>query len=155
MRPQTAERAQPRPALGLRPWFAFLRRALRLRRLDFAIGPEGNSRPLLYRIGGPGWRVTAAVAGPTGRLRGLRPVAGPLAMLLRTRSVHTAGMREPLVVAAIAGDGTVRRVAHVAPGRLFADRRAAWILEFGPVHGVPTPGDRLTLRPMLVGWPGR
>jgi hypothetical protein len=155
MRPGADGPGQPRPALGLRPWFAFLRRALRLRRLAFAMGAERNSRPRLYRIEGPGWGVAAVLAAPHRRLAGLRPVPGPLGMLLHTRSIHTAGMSAPIAVVSVGRDGLVRRAMVVGPGRLFVDRGAAWVLECGPGSGLPAVGDRLVVRPILRTWPAR
>jgi len=153
MRPGAEGPVQPRPALGLRPWFAFLRRALRLRRLAFAMGAERNSRPALYRIEAPGWQADLVVAQGVSRLGGLRPVPGPIGLLLRARSIHTMGMATPLAVVSIAGDGTVRRAALVSPRRVFMDCGSAWILESGPGAGLPDAGERLRLRPILDAWP--
>jgi hypothetical protein len=155
VRPGAGEPGQPRPALGLRPWFAFLRRALRLRRLDLAIGHEGTSRPPLYRIEASGWRAAARLAGPLQRTSGVRPTVAPIGLMLRVRSVHTVGMAGPLLVVSISRDGVVRRTARLAPNRVFLDVGAAWVLECGPVDGGPAPGERLTLRPILDVWPAR
>lgn len=66
------------------------------------------------------------------RMRGLigRDV-GPLA--LRTRQVHTFGMRSAIEAVYLSKDGEVVRVAHLAPRRLGPlVPRARWVIELAP-----------------------
>lgn len=85
------------------------------------------------------------------RMRGLigRAPLGPGQGLWLTPcgSVHTIGMRRPIDVAFIAGDGRVVAVRpHLAPFRFALARGARHTLELAPgacqTHGL-TPGQRL------------
>jgi uncharacterized protein len=81
------------------------------------------------------------------RVRGLlgRDGLGPgSAMLLeRARSVHTVGMRFPLLVAFLDAELTVLEAARVPPGRvLLPRRRCRHVLECGTHHDL-REGDRL------------
>ena len=60
----------------------------------------------------------------------------------RARSVHTVGMREPILVAFLDRDHRVIRAITVPPRRVVACRRARHILET-PVGTDLQPGDRL------------
>ena len=71
--------------------------------------------------------------GVAARMRGLigRPApAESSGVLLRGKQVHTLGMRYPIDVLHIAGDGTILSVSNLRPWRLSAIRmKARWILE--------------------------
>jgi len=151
---QTAgARDQPRPAFGLRPWFALLRRARSLRRFAFAIvsGSVPGDRP--YRSSGSvtlsvgSWQSPPVMiaASFTDRLLGVRRT-GTNGLLIRSSSVHGRGIREPLRVIHLDGDGTVVHQDILTTGRR-TSARGAWILEL-PI-GVPGPdtGMRLTVLP--------
>lgn len=75
---------------------------------------------------------------------GLRPVPGPIGVLLRTRSIHTFGMHAPIGVVALSSDGIVTRATVVPPHRVFVARRARWILEVAPTP-LPKVGSRLLI----------
>ena len=53
-------------------------------------------------------------------------------------------MREPLGVVSLGPEGRVRRVGALAPGRLFRDRGACWVIELPP--GRPLPPEGMVLR---------
>ena len=154
---QTAgARDQPRPAFGLRPWFALLRRARSLRRFAFAIvgGSVPDERP--YRSGGSvrlaskGWRSppVAVASSFTDRLLGVRR-RGTTGLLIRSASVHGRGIREPLRIIHMDGEGTVVHQDILTTGRR-TPARGVWILEL-PI-GVPGPetGMRLVVLPSSV-----
>jgi hypothetical protein len=146
-------RAQPRPAFGLRPWFALLRRARSLRRFAFAIvrGSVPGGRP--YR---PGRSVVLASTSwqspPVGlatsfvdRLFGMyRRDAGGL--LLCSASVHGVGCVNPLRVVHLDADGTVLHQDLLTPGRRVA-ARGTWVLELPMGAGGPDTGARLRVLP--------
>ncbi len=154
---QTAEwRDQPRPALGLRPWFALLRRARSLRRFAFAIvsGSVPGDRP--YRARGPvtlavgSWRSPPVVVASsfTDRLVGVRRERTG-GLLIRSSSVHAYGCRKPLRVVHLDGDGMVVYQDILMSGRR-TPARGAWILELP--FGTPGPdtGTRLVVLPSSV-----
>jgi len=118
---------------------------------------EGNRprRDRLLALAGEGWASgpVAVAIGRRARLAGLAPVSGPIGLLLRTTTIHTIGMRQRLGVASLGPRGRVRRTVALAPGRLFVDLGAYWILELPPVAGLPKAGDRLRVRPILDWWP--
>lgn len=64
------------------------------------------------------------------RLRGLGPdpTVGST-LMLRTRSVHTFGLRTPISITAIDKTGRVIDAQIVHPNRLYLNRRARWVLE--------------------------
>jgi len=153
---RTAGCAQPRPAFGLRPWFALLRRARSLRRFAFAIVsgsvPGGRS----YRPG----RLVVATSGPwsspqvstattfLGRLIGLRgETTGGL--LLRARSVYAPPGMGPLRIVHIDRDGGVVHQDILTAGRRVA-ARSDWILELPIRDRGPDTGARLTVLPSSV-----
>lgn len=88
----------------------------------------------------PGWEIAIA-RGPLGRLRGLlgrRGLPDRRGLWLRTRSVHTVGMRFALDLVWIDRDGRVVRVDRgVGPGRIRGCRTAHGVIELragdGPV----------------------
>ena len=80
------------------------------------------------------------------RARGLlgRP---PVPMLFeRARSVHTFGMREPIVVAFLDRDHRVIRATTVPPRRIVWSVRARHVLEM-PAGSSLSSGDRLSTAP--------
>lgn len=150
-----SERDQPRPALGLRPWFALERRARSLRRFAFAIvsgSVPGDGR---YRSGGSlvlsdgTWTSPPLILAVsfTDRLRGIQR-AGAGGVLIRAASVRGAGT--PLRIVHLAGDGTVVG-DEILPGRGRRRARGAWIVEIRGDLDPPDPGTRLVplLSPML------
>lgn len=150
---RTAGRAQPRPAFGLRPWFALLRRARSLRRFAFAI--VGGSVPghrayrprRLVTVTAGTWRSPPIVV-PTsfaGRLVGIRANPGG-GLLLRTRSVYTTGRVGPLRILHLDRDGRVVHHDILMPGRRVASR-SAWILELPMVDRGPDTGASLIVLP--------
>lgn len=154
---QTAETGdQPRPAFGLRPWFALLRRARSLRRFAFAIvgGSVPGDRPYrssgLVKLSGSTWTsppVTVA-SSFTDRLLGVRG-GGTDGLLIRSSSVHGRGIREPLRVVHLDGEGMVVHQDILTMGRR-THARGVWILEL-PI-GAPGPdtGARLVVLPSFV-----
>jgi len=151
---QTAERnAQPRPAFGLRPWFALLRRARSLRRFAFAIvggsvpGERGYRPGDRLALQGDGWNSSDVIVASTfgDRLAGMRRPGTP-GVLIRASSVHGMTLDVPLRVVHIDLEGTVVRQDVLTPGRCI---RAAgpWLLEL-PIGGRgPAPGSRLVVLP--------
>lgn len=80
----------------------------------------------------PGWRIAVA-RGPRARARGLlgRPgLPDRHGLWLRTRSVHTIGMRFALDLVWVAHDGAVLRLdADVRPGRVRTCLAARGVIE--------------------------
>jgi len=146
-------RAQPRPAFGLRPWFALLRRARSLRRFAFAIVswsvPGGRS----YRPGRSVVFVTdswhslpiAVATSFADRLFGMRR-RRTNGLLLRSSSVHAAGLVSPLRVVHLDAEGTVLHQDLLTAGRRVA-ARGTWILELPIGAGRPDTGAKLTVLP--------
>lgn len=142
-------RAQPRPALGRRPWFAFLRRARSLRRFAFAITPGSVPARRSYPPGGP-----LAVAGSfLGRLVGIHGVPAATAVLLRSAAVHGAFLRAPLAVAFLDATGRVMAGRLLAPWRAVRCPGATWALEIPTPLPVPDVGDRIVVLPSCAVWP--
>ncbi|MCJ7724858.1 MAG: hypothetical protein MUP76_00510 [Acidimicrobiia bacterium] len=100
---------------------------------------------------GGSWRsVPLLVAtGPWGRLRGLRCAPPGWGVLLRTRSIHTAGMGHPITAVGIDSGGRVRWSGTIAPGGVVFDRAATWVAELPPGAAPPPPGRLLRAVPML------
>jgi hypothetical protein len=146
-------RAQPRPAFGLRPWFALLRRARSLRRFAFAIVngsvPGGRS----YRPGrsvvfaSDSWHsLPIAVATSfADRLLGIRR-RRTNGLLVRSSSVHAAGLMSPLRVLHLDAEGTVLHQDLLTAGRRVV-ARGTWILELPIGAGRPDTGAKLTVLP--------
>lgn len=143
------DRAQPRPAFGLRPWFALLRRARSLRRFAFAIvdgivpGERGYrpGRPVI--VFGAGWRsppLSVAVSF-VDRLIGLRQ-SRHTGLLVRTSSVHARGLDLPLRIVHLDDTGRVVGQDLLTPGRRVA-AIGTWMLEL-PLR-VPGPDTGATL----------
>ena len=153
-RDSTAEgRAQPRPAFGLRPWFALLRRARSLRRFAFAIVGRSVPGGRSYRPGrsvvmtADAWRSPrVAVATSFGdRLVGMRrrDVNG---LLLRSASVHALGLASPLRVVHVDAEGIVLHQDLLTAGRRVS-ARGPWIVELPIGTGGPDTGAQLTVLP--------
>ena len=148
--------AQPRPALGLRPWFALLRRARSLRRFAFAM-PGSVPAPARYPplptvavICGD-WRVEGVVVATTirQRLAGVH-AAEATGLLLHAGTVHGVGLSEPLRVIHLTASGTV--VAHeLLGGGGLVRARSHWLLEVPAVAPPPPIGARLTVLPSSLG----
>ncbi len=150
----------PRPALGLRPWFAFLRRASILRRFAFAMIGKGTRRR-----GGSirsvvlccsDWDSGPLTAAGTRRerRRGLTPAPGPFGLLLRARSIHGYGMASDLHWVGLGSGGVVVAVGTLRPRRvLVAPHPVRWVAEVPVSVPPPRVGDRLRAVPILVSWP--
>lgn len=86
----------------------------------------------------PGWRIAAA-RGPLARARGLlgrRGLPARHGLWLRTRSVHTIGMRFTLDLVWVDRDGAVVRVdADVPPGRVRTCLAASGVIELAAGGG--------------------
>ena len=80
---------------------------------------------------------------PRGRRawRGLRPYVDGRVLALRTTSVHTFGMREPLKVVAVDREGTVIANVVVPPRRIVWNRGAHWIIEMSVSEPGPEVGS--------------
>lgn len=142
----------PRPALGRRPWLAFLRRARIRRRFAFAMGQERTSTVSLRQndlavTGSDGWLSRPLAIGFSRRDRriGLRPAPGPFDLLMQTRSIHTFGMASSLRWVALDGSGHVVGVGTLSPRRLIVVRRARFILEQPAVRTLPERGAATVL----------
>ena len=102
-------------------------------------------RVLLYH---PGWMLDEVVVASSHRdkLFGLH-LPGVRAILLRTSSMHTFTMRDPIRVTQIGDSGLVGTSSVVPPRRLRTLPRAVWILETSPDIDGPTSGIVLQVLP--------
>ena len=153
---KTAGSAHPRPAFGLRPWFALLRRARSLRRFAFAIVngivPGGRS----YRLGrlavvtSGSWRSPQVLVATSflGRLVGLRG-DNTGGLLLRTRSVYAPAGMGPLRIVHVDRHGGVVHQDILTAGRSVA-ARSDWILELPIRDRGPDTGAQLNVLPSSV-----
>ena len=149
----------PRPALGRRPWFAFLRRARRRRRFAFAMGGERTRAPerrhsAMVRLVAGGWQSPPLrlARSRLERSRGLAPCPGPLGLLMRSRCIHGFGLRSQVEFVAFDAAGVVTRTGTLHPRRIAFCRGTTWIAELP--SGSALPGredavlvDRLTQCP--------
>ena len=149
----------PRPALGRRPWFAFLRRARIRRRFAFAMARERNRasgprQPTMVQFTCDGWQSPPLILlrSHPDRWRGLAPCPGPFGVLMRGRSVHGFGLRSPVGFAALDAAGFVSRVGVLYPRRVVICRKATWLAEFPCDLGRPRPGSEALLD-RLGPWP--
>jgi len=146
-------RAQPRPAFGLRPWFALLRRARSLRRFAFAIVRRSVPGGRSYRPGrsvvmaAASWRSPPVLVATSfaDRLIGMRR-RHTNGLLLRSSSVHAAGLGSPLRVVHLDTEGTVLHQDLLMAGRRIT-ARGTWILELPIRSGRPDTGTKLTVLP--------
>lgn len=74
------------------------------------------------------------------RLLGLVAAPAERALLVPGGSVHGLGMRRPLLVAGLAGDGRVLGVVTLRPGKVVWFRGAAAVLELPDDHPPPPVG---------------
>jgi hypothetical protein len=144
---------QPRPAFGLRPWFALLRRARSLRRFAFAIvdgivpaGRPYRSGRLVNLVAGA-WRSSQVSVATSfrSRLVGVRGTTNS-GLLLRTRSVYAPGGMVPLRIVHVDGTGVVVHQDILTAGRRVT-ARSDWILELPIARPGPDTGARLTVLP--------
>jgi len=149
----------PRPALGRRPWFAFLRRARIRRRFAFAMARERNRapgprQPTMVRLTCDGWQSPPLILlrSRADRLRGLAPCPGPFGVLLRARSIHGFGLRSAVGFVALEGTGFVSRIGVLRPRRVVICRKATWLAEFPSDAGRPHQGSEVLLD-RLGPWP--
>jgi len=146
-------RAQPRPAFGLRPWFALLRRARSLRRFAFAIVRSSVPGGRPYRpersvvMATPSWRSPPVLVATSfaDRLIGMRR-RHTNGLLLRSSSVHATGLGRPLRVVHLDAEGTVLHQDLLMAGRRIT-ARGTWILELPIRSGRPDTGTKLTVLP--------
>jgi hypothetical protein len=84
--------------------------------------------------------------GSWARLRGIKAVPRDWGLLLRTHSVHTFGIRRPLLVAVVGDDGRLLARRTLMPRRVMAVTEARWIVELPAGSDVPRPGTLLELQ---------
>ncbi len=94
----------------------------------------------------PGWNSgpVAVARGFRQRWRGLRPYPPDCGLLIRTRSVHTVGMKVPLWIVAIDREARVISTRFLSPGRIFIALLARHVLELGTDRAPPRVGEVLT-----------
>ena len=155
-RPENGGVAQPLPALGLRPWFAFLRRARSLRRFAFAMGRRLPGTPRYRRttrimLRNEQWELGPVTLATTfhERLIGMRSDRND-SLLVHAGSVHGRGLADPLRVLHLTRTG--RFVGHdvLAVGRIVR-ARAYWILEMPMSAPVPENGAQVIVLPSSPG----
>ena len=151
---------RPRPALGLRPWFAFLRRARILRRFALAIerkGTRGRARASrVIALSHGDWDSGPLTPARTRvrRRHGLLPAPGPVGLLLRTRCIHGWGLVEPVRWIGLDGTGRVIATGVLRPRRvLVAPQPSCWIAEVPDTVPAPSIGEVLRVVPILAVWP--
>ncbi len=142
--------AQPRPALGRRPWFALLRRARSLRRFALAIrrvSVAGSWRSLTLVDHTTGWAASpvAFAVRPIDRWLGVR--AGHEMVLLRTGRVHGRGLRKPLRLVGLDETGTVVMTRILEPGTFAKLSSCSWVLETSPLLSPPAIGSVVAIYP--------
>ena len=145
-------RLYPRPAFGLRPWFALLRRARSLRRFAFAMpgrvpGAVGYRRVPSVTLACSDWQVRGVVVATTFRKRLLgihsRAAGG---LLVHATSVHGVGLAEPLHILHLSDSGVVVGHGVLAVGGLVrADDY--WVLETPIAAELPPLGAQLRVLP--------
>lgn len=146
-------RAQPRPALGLRPWFAFLRRARSLRRFAFAMAGRvpASARYRRVQLSGGAWNSGPVALATTflQRLAGIHG-AGDSGLLLHTTAVHGRGLFDPLRVVHLSAGGAVIG-SEVLPVNGSLRARGFWVLELPMTVVAPQDGAVLTVLPSSPG----
>lgn len=73
-------------------------------------------------------------------------------VLLRTQSVHSCGLVEPLRVAGIDESGTVRVLRDLHPGRMLRLPGVVWILELPIDEPGPGVGEQLNIYARRCEW---
>ncbi len=151
----------PRPALGRRPWFAFLRRARSRRRFAFAmVGERTRARvrcdSATLRLVADGWQSPPLRLARTRleRIRGLAPYPGPFGILMPVRSIHGFGLRSEVEFVALDAIGVVTRTGTLHPRRIALCRGAHWIAELPSGTALPFRGNAVSVD-RLVSWPAR
>jgi len=151
----------PRPALGRRPWFAFLRRARRRRRFAFAmVGERTRARvrcdSATLCLVADGWQSPPLRLACTRleRVRGLAPYPGPFGVLMPVRSIHGFGLRSEVEFVALDAGGVVTRTGTLHPRRIAFCRDARWIAELPSGAALPLRGNAVSVD-RLVSWPAR
>jgi hypothetical protein len=86
----------------------------------------------------------AVAVGFRDRWRGLRPSPAGFGLLLKTRSVHSLGMKTDLLVVGIDARGTVIDTRTLKPGRFVMLPAVRFILELEGHRSPPMPGAVLT-----------
>ena len=139
---------QPRPAFGLRPWFAFLRRARSFRRFAFAMtGRIPGTSPYQVSLSDGAWRVEGiAVASSFLQRLGGMHAGRARGVLLHTSSVHGKGLSDPLQIIHLTSQGVVAARDVLMPGQTVS-ARSFWILELSLEEPAPTPGAPLVVLP--------
>ena len=143
---------QPRPALGLRPWFALLRRARNLRRFALAIrlGRVTALRrnlpiDLLAEVPGVFRRPITVPVTLRERLPGIKRTPPGHGVLLATSTVHSVGLKHSIGLLALDEKGAVLAAYHLAPNKTWRCPAATWILELPPVLSKPSEGATVRL----------
>jgi hypothetical protein len=137
----------PLPALGLRPWFAFLRRARSFRRFAFAMAAR-VTRPSPYReliLVGDRWEQVRVSLAST-FLQRLAGVHAADAVLLCSRSVHGKGLDAPIRVVHLTDTGTVVGYDTLPVGGTVRSA-THWMLEIPITAPLPPVGTHLTVLP--------
>jgi hypothetical protein len=150
--------AQPRPALGRRPWFALLRRARSLRRFALAMRPErvARSSTFLTLVGSRGSWKAGPILLATDHLQRYRGVkGGPGRVLLRAAAVHGRGLDAPLSVVGIDAGGRVMWLGTLQPGGFIRVPGATWTLELLLGDDTPAVGEDIRLYAHPGGWQTR
>lgn len=78
------------------------------------------------------------------RLMGMRSTSGREGVMLRTRSVHTFGLDEPIGVFCTNSNGTVVETRTLQPNRIAVFRRAAKVIELPHGRELPAVGSLVT-----------
>ncbi len=98
----------------------------------------------MLQLRSPGWSSGPVLEATTfwSRFIGLRPIATN-GLLLRARSVHTAGMAHPLGVVGLDRHFVVVGARTVVAHRVVVMASATWILELPPDRALPNVGETL------------
>lgn len=99
-------------------------------------------------LSGEDWSYGPVVAarGFIQRWRGLRHSPPDASLLLRTRSVHSFGMKRPFLAVGLYRDGTVAASRLVPPRRLVYFPGCHWVLELPAEADPPPRGTVLEVR---------
>ena len=148
---QSRAKDQPRPALGLRPWFALLRRARNLRRFALAMRHERvtvlrRNVPIQLIAEVPGvFRCPVIVpASFRERLAGIKRAPPGHGVLLAAAAVNSVGLRRAVTAIALGDRGEILAVHFLAPHAFWRHSRASWILELD-AQTPPPPAGRVRI----------